>query len=121
MRIWLSKSSDVSLQEQLRVQIVLGIVSADLASGEQLPSTAQLARRFGIHPNTVRAAYRDLAKRGWVEWRRRSGFYVRTLDPEENLDPELDLDRLISTFFRNFSISPGTACVLVWRTMATVV
>jgi hypothetical protein len=32
----------------------------------------------------------------------------------------LPMDR-IELIRRNFSISPGTACVLVWRTMATVV
>lgn len=99
MKIWLSKSSDVPIREQLSTQLILGIVSADLAPGERLPSTSQLARRFRIHANTVRAAYRDLAQRGWVEWRQGSGFYVRALNRERRLDPSLDLDHLISTFF----------------------
>lgn len=99
MKIWLSKSSDVPIQEQLSTQLILGIVSADLAPGERLPSTSELARRFRIHPNTVRAAYRELAQRGWAEWKRGSGFYVRGPKAEKRLDPSLDLDHLISTFF----------------------
>lgn len=98
MKLWLSKGSDVPIQEQLCTQVILGIVSADLAPAERLPSTQELARRFKIHPNTARAAYRQLAQRGWIEWRRGSGFYVRVLDPDRKLDPSLDLDHLISTF-----------------------
>ena len=100
MRIWLSKTSAVSLQEQLKTQIVLGIVSADLPPGERLPSTSEVGRRFEIHPNTVRAAYRALAEAGWVDWRQGSGFYVREREPDVGSDPELELDRLISTFFQ---------------------
>src|ERR1051326_4203773 len=77
MKLWLSKSSEVPIQVQLTTQFVLGIVSADLAPGERLPSTSELARRFNIHANTIRAAYRELAQRGWVDWRQGSGFYVR--------------------------------------------
>ena len=48
MRIWLSKSSEVPLREQLATQIILGIVSNDLKSGQKLPSTRELARRFDL-------------------------------------------------------------------------
>ena len=98
MKLWISKSSAVPIQEQLIAQLVLGIVSADLAPGECLPSTPEIARRFRIHANTVRAAYRTLAERGWVEWKPGSGFYVRPREGEKNFDPRLDLDHLISTF-----------------------
>ena len=100
MRIWLSKISAVPLQEQLRTQIALGIVSADLLPGERLPSSSQLGRQFEIHPNTVRAAYRALVDTDWVEWRPGSGFYVREREPDQELDPALELDRLISTLFQ---------------------
>jgi GntR family transcriptional regulator len=100
MKLWLSKSSDVPLHEQLITQLILGIVSADLVPGEQLPSTGELGRRFQIHPNTVRAAYRELVRRGWAEWRQGSGFYVRALNKETKIDSTTDLDHLISTFFR---------------------
>ncbi len=53
MRLWLTKHSEVPLREQLTTQIVLGIVSRDLRPGQRLPSTRELARRFGIHANTV--------------------------------------------------------------------
>ena len=101
MRIWLSKNSEVPVREQLVTQVVLGIVSRDLKPGQRLPSTRELARRFGIHPNTVSAAYRDLAGRGWVELRRGSGIYVSEhKDGEGPPGSGLELDQLISAFLQ---------------------
>ncbi|HEX6730847.1 MAG TPA: GntR family transcriptional regulator [Pyrinomonadaceae bacterium] len=98
MRLWLSKNSDVPLHEQLVTQIILGIVSNDLKAQQRLPSTRDLARRYGIHANTVSAAYRELARRGWVDFRKGSGVYVRTQSDQH--DDKLELDQLIARFFR---------------------
>jgi DNA-binding transcriptional regulator YhcF (GntR family) len=100
MRLWLSRNSEVPLREQLTTQIKLGIVSHDLRPGERLPSTRELARRYQIHANTVSAAYRELAARGWLEFRRGSGVYVRALDRERPLDAQLELDQLIAVFLQ---------------------
>jgi len=100
MRIWLSKSSEVPLREQLATQILLGIVSNDLKPGQKLPSTRELARRYDIHSNTVSAAFQDLEKRGWVEFRKGSGVYVRELSTDAATDPKLELDQLISTLLQ---------------------
>ena len=98
MKLWLSKNSDVPLHEQLVTQIVLGIISNDLKVKQRLPSTRDLARRYSIHANTVSAAYRELARRGWVEFRKGSGVYVRTqTDAHES---QLGLDQLIGRFLR---------------------
>lgn len=100
MRLWISKNSEVPIREQLVTQIVLGIVSNDLKVAERLPSTRDLARRYDIHANTVSSAYRELARRGWVEFRKGSGVYVRARN-DEPLDDGLALDQLIARFFRN--------------------
>ena len=100
MRIWLSKNSEVPVREQLATQIVLGIVSWDLKPGQKLPSTRELARRFKIHSNTVSAAYRDLAERGWVELRKGSGIYVRQHPGDDLASVGLELDQLISVFLQ---------------------
>ena len=98
MRLWLSKNSDVPLHEQLVTQIILGIVSNDLKVKQRLPSTRDLARRYAIHANTVSAAYRELARRGWVEFRKGSGVYVRTqTDADES---KLELDQIVARFLR---------------------
>src|SRR3982751_4737728 len=100
MRLWISKSSEVPIREQLVTQIVFGIVSNDLKIAERLPSTRELARRYKIHANTVSAAYRELARRGWVKLRKGSGVYGRPRN-DEPLDNKLALDQLIARFFRN--------------------
>jgi len=99
MRLWLSHSSEISLREQLVTQIRLGIISGDLSARQKLPSTRELARRFHIHANTVSAAYRELHRGGWVEFRKGSGVYVRKLDSEMRLGGSDKLDQLIAQFF----------------------
>ncbi len=100
MRFWLSKNSEVPIREQLVTQIVLGIVSNDLKAKQRLPSTRDLARRYDVHANTVSAAYRELARRGWVEFRKGSGVYVRPHN-NERLEGKLALDHLIARFLRS--------------------
>jgi DNA-binding transcriptional regulator YhcF (GntR family) len=95
MRFWLNRKADVSLREQLTTQIVLGILCRDLKAGERLPSTRELARRFGIHANTASAAYRDLEREGWLEFRHGSGVYVQKRRQETPHGPEMILDALL--------------------------
>lgn len=100
MRLWLSKGSEIPLRDQLATQMLLGVVSGDLKPGQRLPSTRELAQRYHIHANTVSAAYRDLARRGWVEFRKGSGVYVRDRVVEEPVDQQAELDRLIDSLLR---------------------
>ena len=101
MRLWISKSSEVPLREQLVTQIILGALSNDLRPGQRLPSTRELARRYKIHANTVSAAFRELSRRGWVEFRKGSGVFVKTRTAERGLEGSLQLDQLISIFFKS--------------------
>lgn len=100
MKFWLAKTGNVSLREQLVAQIILGIASRDLAPGQRLPSTRELARRYGIHANTVSAAYRDLARRGWVHLRPGSGIFVRTDAPVDTASEPPRLDAMAAAFLR---------------------
>ena len=101
MQLWFARAGDVTIREQLVTQIILGILSDDLAPGQRLPSTRELARRFRLHPNTVSAGYRELEQQGWVELRHGSGVYVRESKPEVSRSSELALDQLISDLFRS--------------------
>ena len=106
MRLWLSKSSEVPIRVQLEAQIILGILSNDLKASQRLPSTRELARRYKIHSNTVSAAYRQLASKGWVDFRKGSGVFVRELASNRSHEGNRPLDRLIS-FFLNIGIDKG--------------
>jgi DNA-binding transcriptional regulator YhcF (GntR family) len=101
MQLWFARGSEVSIREQLVTQVVLGILGDDLAPGQRLPSTRELARRFNLHPNTISAGYRQLARDRWVEYRRGSGVFVRADKPEAPLSPSLALDQIIASLFRS--------------------
>lgn len=101
MRLWFARDSEVTLREQLVTQVILGILSDDLAAGQRLPSTRELARRFRLHPNTVSAGYRQLERETWVEFRHGSGVYVRGRKPERAASPALALDQLIAKLFHS--------------------
>jgi DNA-binding transcriptional regulator YhcF (GntR family) len=101
MQLWFARGSEVSIREQLVTQVMLGILSDDLAPGQRLPSTRELARRFHVHPNTVSAGYRQLQRDRWVEFRRGSGVYVRASKPELPPSPERELDQTIVRLFRS--------------------
>ncbi len=99
MRLWFSPASEVPIYRQLVTQVVLAILSGDLHPGDRLPSTRELARRFSIHPNTVSAGYRQLAREGWVDHRHGSGVYVKS-NAAPPSTPEQILDQHIAAFFR---------------------
>jgi GntR family transcriptional regulator len=99
MQFWFARGSEVSIREQLVTQVVLGILSDDLAPGERLPSTRELARRFHLHPNTISAGYRQLEHDRWVQFRHGSGVFVRARTPEIATSPVLALDQMISRLF----------------------
>ena len=101
MQFWFARGSEVSIREQLVTQVVLGILSDDLAPGQRLPSTRDLARRSHLHPNTISAGYRQLQRDRWVEFRRGSGVYVRASKPEISPTPVLALDQMIARLFRS--------------------
>lgn len=50
------------LVEQLRRQLILGVVEA----GTALPSVRQLATELGLNPNTVQKAYRRMEEEGMI-------------------------------------------------------
>jgi DNA-binding transcriptional regulator YhcF (GntR family) len=99
VRLWFSIDAEVPIYRQLVTQVRLAILSGDLRPGDKLPSTRELARRFSVHPNTISAGYRLLAKDGWAEYRHGSGVYVKNnTDPPTT--PEQILDQHIAAFFR---------------------
>lgn len=101
MQLWFARASGISIREQLVTQVVLGILSGDLSAGQRLPSTRDLARRFHLHPNTVSAAYRQLDRDRWVEFRRGSGVFVRSNQPAAHLSSARAVDQTIAGVFRS--------------------
>jgi DNA-binding transcriptional regulator YhcF (GntR family) len=110
MDIVLNRRGGVPLHDQLLAQLELRILGGALAPGQRLPSVRALARRLGLHANTVSAAYRDLEKAGQVELRRGAGVYVRA-DAPASLDEARGLDEImrlaLSAAFRQGHAGPA--------------
>ena len=86
IRLWISRDSTIPLREQLIAQLRFGILTGRLAPAEKLPSVRELARRLKIHPNTVSAAFQELAASGWVKVKGGSGAFVRDVKRGAPLD-----------------------------------
>ncbi len=114
----LNRRGGVPLHDQLLAQLELQILGGAIAPGQRLPSVRALARRLGLHANTVSSAYRDLEKAGHVELRRGAGVYVRAgapaaLDEARGLDEMVRL-ALIAAFRKGHSGSEIRAAVERW-------
>jgi DNA-binding transcriptional regulator YhcF (GntR family) len=114
----LNRRGGVPLHDQLLAQLELKILGGAIGPGQRLPSVRALARRLGLHANTVSSAYRDLEEAGHVELRRGAGVYVRTgvppaLDDARGLDEMVRL-ALSAAFRKGHSGSEIRAAVERW-------
>lgn len=96
MRLSLSKTSEIPLQQQLAEQIVFLITTGQLSSTQQLPSVRALARRLKIHHNTVSKAYQDLVRRGWLTRQPGSRLYIGQQGRSQAGARDATLDELIN-------------------------
>jgi GntR family transcriptional regulator len=99
MEIALNRKGGVPLHDQLLAQLELQILGGRIAPGQRLPSVRALARRLGLHANTVSAAYQHLEAAGHVELRRGAGVYVRAGVPS-TLEEAHGLDEMIRLTLR---------------------
>jgi DNA-binding transcriptional regulator YhcF (GntR family) len=118
MDFLLKRKGGVPLHDQLLAQLELRILTGVLAPGQRLPSVRALARRLGLHPNTVSSAYRDLETAGHVELRRGAGVYVRAgapaaLEDAHGLDEQIRL-ALSAAFRKGYSGAEIRAAVERW-------
>jgi len=99
VRISVSRESPISIRDQLIEQIGLQIAAGLLKGEEKLPSIRALARRLGIHYNTVSSAYAHLAEVGLLEIKQGSGVRVAAKIQRRSLDlDKSSLDDLLRDF-----------------------
>lgn len=82
MDIVIRNASELSIYEQIRLQIRAAILSGELAPGELLPSIRQLARELRISVITTKRAYDELEQEGFIEQVQGKGSYVRAQNPQ---------------------------------------
>ncbi len=74
--IELDSNSDVPLYRQLYQHYSLLIGSGQLASGQRLPATRELAGQLGLNRTTIAAAYELLESEGWISGKVGKGSFV---------------------------------------------
>ncbi|MEO2279082.1 MocR-like pyridoxine biosynthesis transcription factor PdxR [Pseudoalteromonas pernae] len=77
--IHIDSASDTSLQNQIRQQLVEGIVHGTFLPGTKMLSSRKLADQLGVSRNTVVLVYQALLDEGYLVSRQRSGIYVNEL------------------------------------------
>ncbi len=82
MNIIISNSSGLPIFEQIENAIKEAIFSNELSEGEMLPSVRSLANELKISFLTVKRAYDELEKAGFIKTVQGKGSYVST----KNLD-----------------------------------
>src|SRR5438477_7530910 len=76
LSLWIDRSARPTLQDQLARQIRERIRSGDLAPGDPLPSTRDLASELKLSRNTAVYAYERLISEGYLEPSARAGIFV---------------------------------------------
>lgn len=69
-------NSNEAIYMQLCKQIILGIASAEIKEGDNLPSVRELADDIGINMHTVNKAYSILRQEGYLKVDRRHGAII---------------------------------------------
>ena len=79
----------VALADEIQENIMTG----QFRPGEKLPSLRKLHNQLGLSVSTIHQAYIELEKRGRVEAREKSGFYVRALLKNPLPSPRKDQEK----------------------------
>ena len=124
----LTKSTSLTLAEQLSSRFAERINSRLLAPGARLPSVRQCALQQQVSPSTVVAAYDLLLASGLVEARKNRGFFVRESTIKNNSKNTLNsslagvfiasdainnIVNLDSTSVTNKIVNPANAAMLI--------
>lgn len=86
MKIVISNSSSVPIYEQIRNTIIEQIMSGELAENEALPSIRALALDIKISVMTIKKAYDELEKEGYIISRQGKGTFVAPQNVERLKD-----------------------------------
>ncbi|SFR69416.1 GntR family transcriptional regulator [Anaeromicropila populeti] len=76
MLVTIDFNSEEAIYIQLCNQIIIGIATAQIREGDNLPSVRELADNIGINMHTVNKAYGILRQEGYLKLDRRKGAVI---------------------------------------------
>lgn len=82
MNIIVSNSSSVPIYEQIKNQIINQIMSDELIEGDSIPSIRSLASDIKISVMTIKKAYDELEKEGYIKSVQGKGTFVAPKNTE---------------------------------------
>lgn len=93
MQFRVNPGDEIPIYRQIMRQVVEGIAGGHLKPGDQLPSHRDLASQLVIAPLTVKKAYDELERGGYIEMARGQGTFVSTGTPALSEGEKLELLR----------------------------
>ena len=95
----LDLASGVPVYRQIMDQVMAGVASGALATGDQLPTVRQLAVDLEINPNTVVRAYKELEIRGLIDTHHGTGTFIGSNKVKRSdMEHQRQLNQLVSDF-----------------------
>ncbi len=95
----LDLGSGVPVYRQLIDQVLAGIATGALKTGDQLATVRQVAVNLAINPNTVMRAYRELEIRGVLATQQGTGTFIAHQKVERNeVERRRRLGQLVGEF-----------------------
>lgn len=82
MQIIISNNADKSIYEQITSQIKAMIMNGELQAGDTIPSVRTLAKTLHVSVITVRKAYEELQRDGFIETAVGRGSFVSAQNKE---------------------------------------
>lgn len=82
MKLIISNSSPIPIYEQIKTEIIKEIMNDELKENEPLPSIRNLASDTRISIMTIKKAYDELEKEGYITTRHGKGSYVAPKNTE---------------------------------------
>ena len=82
MKIIISNSSSVPIYEQIKSAIINQIMAGELVEGEMIPSIRNLAQDIKISVMTIKKAYDELEREGYIKSVQGKGTFVSSINDE---------------------------------------
>jgi len=80
LRVAISKENPDPMHKQVTDQVRDAIAKGTLSPGARLPSIREMARELGVSPITIKRAYGDLEREGYLITRAGLGSFVAGID-----------------------------------------